>query len=98
MNTKDKKKVVLRVMSVFMVLTFVMPWTMVDNIVTPDGETVSRPIWGPYLIYKDPPPDHLKEILWVWTGVQALVVLLVGGGAFVFVSARGGTSKDALET
>ena len=98
MKTSNKKKMVLSFMCVFLVFTFVHPWAMIDNIVTPDSTTVSRPIWVPHPIYRDIPPDHFKEVLWVWTGLQALVILVVGGGAFVFVSNRGETSKDARET
>ena len=82
MKTSAKKKMVLSFMCVFLVFTFVHPWAMIDNIVTPDSTTVSRPIWVPHPIYRDIPPDHFKEVLWGWTGLQALVILLVGGGRF----------------
>ncbi|MFP6585018.1 MAG: hypothetical protein VCD00_20975 [Candidatus Hydrogenedentota bacterium] len=97
MDAKDKKRVVLRVTFVLLVMAFVMPWTVVDNFVTPDNSQVSRPVWGPYLIYRDPPPEHVKEIKRVWTEVQALVVIVIGGGAFVFFSAEGGKNTDAPE-
>lgn len=98
MKTRDKKKMVLGFMCGFLVFTFVHPWSVIDNIVTPDGTAVSRPVWGPYPLYWEVPPEHSKEFLWVWTGVQTLVILVVGGGTFVFVSGRGGTSDDTEET
>ena len=96
MKTIDKKKMVLITCGV-LVFTFLHPWSVVDNIVTPDGTTVSSPVWGPYPIYWDVPPDHSKEIMWAWTPVQALVLLLVAGGVLVFVSARAGPTSASTE-
>ena len=79
-------KVLLAIAGTCLLLTCLFPWTRLVYIdESPDGPSREPNAASPYFVEGDVPIWIYKEVSWVLTGLQALVILSFGGGYIAIV-------------
>lgn len=92
MKLDERTRKVLAAVCVGLALTVLCPWTVVDTLAPPKDNsamsyafrTTTKSQSIPYPFFMDS-PDLRKTHLWVWTGLQAGGIVLLGLAAAAYV-------------